>query len=169
MARKCFYSFHFEPDNWRAGTVRSIGAIEGNSPASDNDWESITSGPNNDQKIKNWIDNQMSGKTCAVVLVGTGTAKRKWINYEIIRAWNDGLGVVGIHIHGLKDRTGTTSNEGLNPFAHITHETTGKPLSQIAKCYNPPGQNSKERYDWIARYLADAVEEAINIRDSKGF
>lgn len=44
MARKCFYSFHYEPDNWRASTIRQIGAIEGNQPARDNDWESIASG-----------------------------------------------------------------------------------------------------------------------------
>jgi len=41
--RQVFYSFHYKPDCWRAATVRSIGSIEGNKPASDNDWESITS------------------------------------------------------------------------------------------------------------------------------
>ncbi|MEW8354447.1 MAG: TIR domain-containing protein [Candidatus Thiodiazotropha sp.] len=25
MARKCFYSFHYNPDNWRVSTVRNIG------------------------------------------------------------------------------------------------------------------------------------------------
>ena len=44
MKRRVFYSFHYVPDNWRAATVRNIGAIEGNSPATDNDWETVTSG-----------------------------------------------------------------------------------------------------------------------------
>ena len=48
MARRCFYSFHYDPDNWRASTVRQIGAIEGNQPATDNDWESVASGSNPD-------------------------------------------------------------------------------------------------------------------------
>lgn len=39
MARNCFFSFHYEPDNWRAATIRQIGAIEGNQPAKDNDWK----------------------------------------------------------------------------------------------------------------------------------
>ena len=39
MKRRVFYSFHYSPDNWRAAQVRQIGSIEGNSPASDNDWE----------------------------------------------------------------------------------------------------------------------------------
>jgi electron transfer flavoprotein alpha/beta subunit len=39
-------------------------------------------------------------------------------------------------------------------------------LSQIVKCYEPPGANSKERYAWIAQYLGNAVEEAIRIREN---
>lgn len=166
MARKCFYSFHFKPDNWRAATVRSIGVIEGNEPASDNDWESIASGHNKDQKIQNWIAGQMRGKTCTIILVGTDTANRKWINYEIVKSWNDGLGVVGINIHGLKNSDGYISTLGANPFNFITHGPTKKPLSSIVKCYNPAGADSKERYDWIVKHLSNAVEEAIKIRQS---
>ena len=44
MARKCFYSFHYKPDNWRVSKIRNIGVVEGNKPASDNDWETITGG-----------------------------------------------------------------------------------------------------------------------------
>ena len=130
MARRCFYSFHYEPDNWRASTVRQIGAIEGNQPARDNDWESIAHGPNHDEK------------------------------------WNDGLGVVGIRIHGLKNRLGETSAAGDNPFDHIKHGPTQKPLSSLVKCYSPGGSTSQERYAWIAEHLSNAVEEAIRIRNA---
>ena len=44
MARRVFYSFHYKNDNWRAATVRSIGTVEGNKPASDNDWETVKKG-----------------------------------------------------------------------------------------------------------------------------
>jgi hypothetical protein len=162
MARNCFYSFHFKPDNARASQVRNIGVIEGNQPVSDNDWEAVTKG--GDDAIKKWIASQMKGKTCAVVLVGSGTANRKWINHEIVKAWDDGLGVVGIHIHGLKNFDGETSAQGNNPFDYINHGPTGKKLSAIVKCYNPAGTTSKEKYDWISTYLSDAVEEAITIR-----
>ena len=163
MARNCFYSFHFKPDNARASQVRNIGVIEGNKPVSDNDWEAVTRG--GEDAIKRWIASQMKGKTCAVVLVGSGTANRKWINHEIVKAWDDGLGVVGMHIHGLKNFDGETSNKGNNPFDYINYGSTGKKLSAIVKCYNPAGATSKERYDWISTYLSDAVEEAIKIRN----
>ena len=164
MARRVFYSFHYKNDNWRAATVRNIGVVEGNSPASDNDWETVKRG--GDAAIKRWIAGQMDRRTCTVVLVGTHTANRKWINYEIVKSWDDGMGVVGIHIHGLKNAEGRVSTKGTNPFASITHGKTGKKLSSIVKCYNPTGSNSQERYNWIKKHLANAIEEAIRIRNN---
>ena len=108
----------------------------------------------------------MEYKSCTVVLVGNQTANRKWINHEITKSWNEGKGVVGIYIHGLKNSTGYTAYQGENPFDYITHGPTGKKLSSIVMCYNPVGTNSKERYDWISKYLSDAVEEAITIRNN---
>ena len=162
MTRRVFYSFHYKPDNWRASQVREIGTIEGNKPARDNDWETITKG--GDAAIRKWIANQMNGRSCTVVLVGSNTAGRKWINHEIIKSWDEGKGVVGIHIHGLKNKEGMVATKGRNPFSSITHGRSGKPLSSIVKCYDPTGSNSKERYAWIEKHLANAIEEAIKIR-----
>jgi len=162
MARKCFFSFHYQPDCIRASQVRQIGSIEGNPPARDNDWESIIGG--GDTAIEKWIADQMQGKTCAVILVGQGTANRKWINHEIVKAWDRGLGVVGIRIHGLKNFKGEVASLGPNPFDYVNHGPTKQKLSAILKCYNPAGSDSKQRYDWIAQNLANAVEEAITIR-----
>ena len=99
-----------------------------------------------------------------MVLVGSNTAGRKWITYEIVKSWNDGMGVVGIRVHGLKDLDGRTTVEGNNPFAIVTHGKSGRDLSAIVRCYTPVGSDSKDRYAWIKRHLANAVEEAIQIR-----
>lgn len=161
--RQVFYSFHYERDFWRASMVRSIGAIEGNEPASDNDWETIRGG--GDEAIEKWIKEQMKNRSCTVVLVGNETAGRKWVNHEIIKSWNNGMGVVGIRIHGLRNQNSFVSKEGENPFDYITHGPSGKKLSEIVHCYDAQGADSKERYAWISRYLSDAVEEAIQIRE----
>ena len=124
MARTCFYSFHYKPDNARASQVRNIGVIEGNQPASDNDWELVTRG--GDAAIERWIASRMKGKTCAVILVGNATANRKWINHEIVKAWDNRLGVVGIYIHGLKNLAGEISIKGSNPFDFIGYGKTGR-------------------------------------------
>ena len=39
--RQVFYSFHYGNDSWRAGQVRNIGVLEGNSPLSSNNWEEV--------------------------------------------------------------------------------------------------------------------------------
>ncbi|HRK04725.1 MAG TPA: TIR domain-containing protein [Chlorobiota bacterium] len=164
MARKAFYSFHFEPDNWRASQVRNMGVVEGNVPVSDNSWEAVKRG--GDASIKRWIDGQLDGRTCVIVLVGSATAGRKWINYEIQNGWNLGKGVVGIHVHKLKDKNGNQSRIGVNPFAQFTLDVNGvkKPLSTYVKCYNPSPSDSKDVYNFISKNLAAWVEEAILIR-----
>ena len=162
MKRRVFYSFHYDRDNWRAGQVRNIGVIEGNRPATPNDWETVKKG--GDSAIAKWIANQMHGRSCTVVLIGTNTAGRKWINHEIVKSWDDGMGVVGIHIHGLENKDQKVSAKGSNPFEVIDYGNTGKKLSSIVRCYNPEGHNSKERYAWISKHLSNAVEEAISIR-----
>ncbi|MBA3006235.1 MAG: TIR domain-containing protein [Proteobacteria bacterium] len=165
--RRVFYSFHYKPDAVRASQVRQIGAIEGNKSATDNEWEKITGGSDaatKDKAIKKWIADQMEGRTCTVILVGQNTANRKWINHEIIKSWNDGMGVVGIYIHGLKNFEGDMSTKGANPFDYITYGVIKKKLSSTVKCYNPAGSNSKDRYAWIVQHLANAIEEAIKIR-----
>lgn len=160
--RNVFYSFHYIPDSQRAAKVRNIGVIEGNAPTLDNLWEKVTNG--GDKAIENWIAEQMKGRSCVVVLVGSQTAKRKWINHEIIRAWKQKMGIVGIRIHGITNLDGQTSSIGGNPFDHITLGESGKKLSTVIKCYNPAGANSKERYAWISQHLENAVDEAIKIR-----
>ena len=162
MTRKVFYSFHFQPDVTRVAQVRNIGKLEANKPASDNDWETVKSGE--DSAIKKWIADQMKGRSCTVVLVGENTADRKWINHEIVESWEEGMGIVGIRIHGLKNTSGDTSSKGYNPFDYIEYGEDGKKLSSIVKCYNPKGSTSKERYAWISEHLENAVEEAIKIR-----
>lgn len=164
MARKIFSSFHYKPDNWRAATVRSIGAIEGNKLASDNDWESVTSG--GDAAIEKWIAEQMKGTSCVVVLIGENTAGRKWINYEIKKGWNDGKGLLGIHIHNLLDRYQRQSAKGSNPFIGFTLGGDKKDLSSVVKTYDPRCSTSTDVYNSIRDNIVDWIEEAITIRNN---
>jgi len=120
MARETFFSFHYVPDCWRASQVRNIGVVEGNQPCSDNDWEEVKKG--GDAAIQAWIDGQLSGRSCEPVLIGANTAGRKWIKYEIEKAWNDGKGVVGIYIHNLLDANGNKATKGRKPVRRLHDE-----------------------------------------------
>lgn len=160
MARRAFYSFHYQPDNFRAGQVRNMGVIEGNISATDNDWEAVKKG--GDAAIQKWIDDQLHGKSVAIVLIGSATAGRKWINYEIKSAWDAGKGVMGIYIHNLKDAGGMQSFQGANPFSGFN--VNGTTLTSIVKAYAPPYSDSKQVYGHIKDNLALWIEEAVQIR-----
>ena len=161
--RQVFYSLHYKQDNWRASQIRNIGVVEGNKPASDNKWEDVKRG--GEKAIKKWIDDQLKGRSCTVVLIGEKTAGRKWIKYEIEKSWNDSKGVLGIYIHNLKNLNGEKSNKGKNPFEDFTMKRDDEKLSSIVKAYNPPYTDSKNVYKYISENLSDWIEEAIKIRN----
>ena len=162
MTRKAFYSFHFAGDSWRAAQVRNMGFVESNSPASDHDWEAVKKG--GEAAIKKWIDGQMFGRSVVIVLIGANTAGRPWINYEIRKGWDEGKGLLGLHIHNLMDKDGKQSPKGRNPFDEFTMEN-GTRLSQIVKVSNSMATNSKVVYEQIKCSIADLIEEAIEIRN----
>ncbi|MDR0612947.1 MAG: TIR domain-containing protein [Dysgonamonadaceae bacterium] len=154
--RQIFYSFHYENDAWRAAQIRNIGAIEGNKPVSENDWEEVKR--KGDAAVKKWIDDNMKYRSCVIVLVGEETANRKWVQYEIKKAWREGKGLVGIHIHNLLNEKGYKSNMGSTPFYNAG-------LYGEIKCYDPPCSDSKKVYAYIKEHLEDWIEEAIEIRN----
>jgi hypothetical protein len=150
MARKVFYSFHFDNDNWRAGQVRNIGTVEGDKPINGNRWEEVKS--KSDAVIIAWIDENLKDKSCLVVLIGEKTSERKWVQYEIKRAWELGKAVCGVYIHKLEDVNGKQSVKGRNP------------LSNVMPIFDSNYSTSKYVYDDIKNNIADLVEEAITIR-----
>ncbi|WP_057464522.1 TIR domain-containing protein [Pseudovibrio sp. POLY-S9] len=164
MARKVFFSFHFKNDHSRTQLVRNMNALEGNSAVTPNKWEEIKK--TGDAAIKRWINANMSGKSCVVVLVGSETASRPWVKYEIRKAWEDGKGVLGIHINGLKDLDGNTSTKGANPFLDLKVSEGDKmvTLGKIPPMKTPSGSSSKEKYASIKENVEDWIEEAISIR-----
>ena len=164
--RRVFFSFHYDHDVWRTQQVRNAGALEGNTPVTANTWEQVKLG--GDRAIRTWIDDQLSTRSCLVVLVGTYTPGRKWVNYEIDRAWGLGKGVVGVRIHQLKDRDGLQSSPGSNPF--ISHSVRGPDgyiynMSSVVKDYTVESSDSQTVYNSIVYNLESWVEEAMNIRD----
>ncbi|NDW05109.1 TIR domain-containing protein [Jiella pacifica] len=160
MARKTFLSFHYKNDSWRVSKIKQMGVIEEQPLLSHNKWEEVENA--GDAAIKKWIDDNMYGKSCLVVLIGAQTAGRKWVKYEIKKAWDDKKGVLGVHIHNLSDSSGYRSQKGKNPFADFN--VGGTPMTDLVKTYDPPYTDSKDVYNYIYNNLADWVETAIQNR-----
>lgn len=159
MSRQVFFSFEFKKDAWRAGQVRNMGKVDKSSTFSDNDWETVKS--KDDDTIKKWINDQMKMRSCLVVLIGETTYSRKWVKYEIERAYKLGKGIVGIYVHGLKDSDGNQCSKGNNPFDYVKNDK-GEKLSEYICCYDPPYKMSQNVYDAIERNIETLIEEAID-------
>lgn len=143
-----FYSFHYDRDNWRVYQVMNMGVIEDSTPLLNHqDWEKVKRG--GDQAIKNWIDRQMRYKSAVIVLVGLETANRRWVRYEIRKAYQERKPLLGIRINGLKDRNGHTDPEGRNPFNLLGVDGLFVPL------HVPSGWDSTARYDEIRRNIRE--------------
>lgn len=151
MARKVFYSFHFDNDNWRAGQIRNIGAVEGDRPVNGNKWEDVKH--KSDVTIKAWIDDNLWDKSCLIVLIGEKTSERKWVDYEIKRAWELGKAVCGIYIDRLKDINGNQSVKGKNP------------LKSYIPVFETDYHSSENVYSDIKNNISDLVERAIKVRN----
>lgn len=161
--RQVFFSFEYDKDVWRASQIRNMGKVSSSSTFSDNDWEEVKE--KTDSKIKEWIDEQMALRSCLVVLVGKTTSSRKWVKYEIEKAYELGKGIVGIYVHGLKDSQGNQTDKGSNPFYNLLNED-GKRLSNFVTCYDPPYKTSKYVYDNIESNIEELIENAITNKNT---
>ncbi len=85
----------------------------------------------------------------------------------LMKAWNDGKGILGVHVHNLKNSDGKTSTKGANPFDHVTLNSNGAKLSTVVKTYDPPGASSTDVYAHIKANLESWIEAAIASRNKK--
>ena len=144
MARRVFFSFHYQRDIFRVSQVRNSGITKGTFDQAGfidhPDWESLER--QGDEAIKRWINGQLKGASVTVVLIGAETFDRPWVNYEIQQSYADGKGMLGIYIHQLKDpRTNMTDYKGRNPFENI-YITDSNPRRYLSGFY--------PTYDWVA-------------------
>lgn len=156
MARRVFFSFHYENDIWRASQVRNSWVTQDREAAGFWDaasWEAVKK--QGEEAIKWWINRQLDGTSVAVVLIGSETASRKYVRYEIQRSYEEGKGLLGVYIHSMKDRDGYTSVKGENPFNNLYVEQAGG-RTYLSDMYST--------YDWVRGggydNLGDWVEAA---------
>jgi hypothetical protein len=116
MARKVFFSFHYERDIWRTNVVRNSGIVEGSAAAGFHDaslWEEAEK--KGDADVKKLIDKGLVGTSVTVVLIGAETSTRKFVGYEIEQSIARGNGLLGVYSSGIKDQKGNTDIQGLPP------------------------------------------------------
>lgn len=119
MARFVFFSFAYDDvKNFKVNVVRNSW-LHKNKETTFVDgsiWEkSKTKG---DAFLKNLIETGLKNTSVTVVLIGEDTANRRWVNYEIVKSFEKGNGIFGIHINRIKGRIGLTAR-GQNPLDRL--------------------------------------------------
>jgi hypothetical protein len=160
MSRHVFYSLHYDADRSRAELIRNIPGLVPNLEAKPGEWATIKR--TGDFAFKLWFEQQVRGRSCTIVLIGAQTATRPGIQHEIKRSWDLRLGLVGVHIHALKDAKAMQTSKGDNPFEQPA-AGLGEHAS-LVRVYESPEADSKLVYRFIADNLARWVEHAVATR-----
>ena len=161
MARKIYFSYNYEKDGKRIDEIRNMGVVKDIKPATKEEWDKICS--EGDASIKKWIDDKMKDADCVVVFIGEETLSRKWIRYEIEKAWNEGKGLLGVYVHNLEDPVTGKCKKGDNPFEHFTMNRDGQKLRSVIKCYDP---EPNDAYNCIIDNLDYWIDDAMSIRNN---
>lgn len=121
MARRVFFSFHFERDIWRVSQVRQSWRSHPDRESAGfwdaAEWETVRRG--GDRAIRRWIDEQLHGTSVTVVLIGAETGSRDYVLHEVQRSIELNKGLLGVRIHGLRDQDGQSDRPGPNPFQRL--------------------------------------------------
>ncbi len=120
MPRYAFFSFAYEDvRNFKANVVRRSWFLNhsANTFIDGSIWETeITKSPS---EIKALIEDGLYQTSVTAVLIGDNTASRRWVKYEIVKSFERGNGILGIHINRIRDKFQNISSKGLNPLDRL--------------------------------------------------
>lgn len=122
MPRKTFFSFHYEPDVWRAWNVRNSQVVKSDDEAEEGFFDSSVfeaSKREGEENLKSFLRNGLKYSSVTCVLAGTKTWARRWVRYEIVHSVLKGNGLLTVDIHGVKNTLGQVSEKGANPLANV--------------------------------------------------
>jgi len=155
MARRVFFSFHYEKDIWRASRIRNSWVTQDRETAGFWDaasWEAVKK--KGSEAIKRWIDRQLEGTSVTVVLIGAETNKRHYVKYELKQSWERSNGILGIYIHQMKNIYGITDIKGSTAFGPIftSYDDGKKYFYERFPTYDWVDNNGYNNIgDWIER------------------
>lgn len=156
MARRVFFSFHYQNDYWRVWQVRNHDQFKKVADDVDNaelflnrdNWEEIKR--EGDAAIKRAINEGMKYTSVTVVLIGQETYDRRYVKYEIERSEEQGRGLLGVYIGGLKDSQGNYGVNGPNPFHYVS-------LDYSYPVYDWVGNNGYNNFSsWVEQAATNA-------------
>jgi hypothetical protein len=141
MARKVFFSFHYQRDVRRVVQVRNSWVVRRDGEAQPfYDKAEFEEAKRRAGGIEKWIEDQLKGTSVTVVLFGAETFDRKWVQHEIKRSYELKKGIIAIDIHRIKDPHKGSDVQGKNPLDYWYVEGNGR-KTYFSEIYST--------YDWV--------------------
>lgn len=121
MAKRVFFSFHYQDViDFRANVVRNAWLTKDRTDAGFFDasiWEEAKR--TSTLALKRLINKALKNTSTTVVLIGTETYNRPWVQYEIFKSIFEGKNIFGVHINKIKGKDREIKNYGPNPFEYL--------------------------------------------------
>ena len=121
MAPRVYFCFHYEDvETFRANVVRNHDLTKETGQAGFFDasiWEDAEL--HGADAVKSLINRSLENTSVTCALIGSETWKRRWVRYEILKSYDRGNKLLGVHINGVKDKYQQTYAQGKNPFAYL--------------------------------------------------
>ena len=123
LVRRTFFSFHYQYDVSRAQVVRNSWVIkEDREDAGFFDSSVFESKKRaGEDTLKRFLAEALDGTTVTAVLVGSQTAMRPWVRYELVRSFQRGNGLLAVRVHNIKNLDGQYGTAGHNPFDYLAY------------------------------------------------
>jgi hypothetical protein len=156
MARRVFFSFHYDRDVRRVAQVRNSWVLRRDGEAQPfydkAEFEEVKKRAGG---IEKWIEEQLNGSSVTVVLFGAQTYYRRWVRHEIKRSHELEKGLLAVDIHNVRDPRGGADVAGINPLDFWAVKQNGRDVA-LSIIYRT--------YDWVRddgyNNMADWIEEA---------
>ncbi|MDV7607200.1 TIR domain-containing protein [Acinetobacter baumannii] len=118
MARRTFFSFHYQNDIWRVWNVKNSWVVSGSREAYGFFDGSVIEKKKreSDDSLKRFLREGLDNTSVTCVLAGQYTHQRRWVRYEIAQSIIKGNGLLSVFIHQLRDKDGYISRKGTNPL-----------------------------------------------------
>jgi hypothetical protein len=160
MARRVFFSFHYDRDVRRIVQVRNSWVVRpGDEAQPFHDKAEFEEAKKRAGGIEKWIEEQLKRTSVTVVLFGAETYDREWVRHEIKRSHELKKGMLAIDIHGIKDPQKGADVQGRNPLDYWSVDRNGQKVtfSRIYRSYNWVSDNG---YKNMPTWIEDAAKAA---------
>lgn len=122
MARRTFFSFHYQPDVWRVNIVKNCWVVKPVDQIADGFLDGSVfeaSRRESPDELKSFLRKGLENSSVTCVLVGTDTHERRWVRYEIVQSILKGNGLLSVDIHDLEDMNEFTTTKGIDPLTQV--------------------------------------------------